>query len=1576
MPLALRNSVIDQALATGVIRDIILVGTHIDRDDVSAQHSLTDPQVRRSVEASRGYALAQRWQGVRAKRGDNRPVPFYEMSSRTGNNVDRAFLSAICVGMTGQRMRRREERLAVVAAAAAAASSGAVEARVSPSSRGKGGAKHGRRHDGTKQSAKTALRATNKARDPAAATAAANLASDVLSGVLADAELADADDDAFFDWARRAQIEVHDEGTTPNWVNLPWRPDLESMQFQFALVNKSIDPSYDVPLDAYDSEHLMRRIKGWPVVGEIGPNYELPDSLRIFRMNACVRVGGNLADVVLPPQLATLSLTHCWQLTGDVARLQLPASLQELTLRFCPALTGDVTEIALQETPNLTILTLEGCAGLRGDMIRCMRGLPPSVRELRLGDSPGLALDFTPPLVLPPPSSDPPPTSLVFSNSGFVAISSSEEAMPPNGKTFTESKGSDEDNDQTSCVRGNNGSAPPLTAAPTTADADAATTPTASASITAATSTAAAINTAATCPPLLAPILPLGSLHLTLITVKIIGTVPLELIRAVQHRHAGGNGCILRTLGNESDFPAHWDNYPLTDIVLTNWHGRSGVRGDLGTVRWPPALLRLNLGAEEERVGSPFTLGGTHRNTELHGDVSKLNLPPSLTELDLTGLRLHGDSRRLVFPSGLQDLRMNEVTWLSSTESAKGLRKTGSPLPVDPMQFVVGPLPASFGQLRSLTRCDLPWRIIESLPPELTTRGNVQSIVEYVRSLNDGGVDTCWWSKLMVVGFEEQGKTSFLRAIREAARFSMQGGGGVHTNTVNRGLGWRAEGGGAGGGGGGPPFFRSNLTRPEDRTVGLEVDWFKPLAAKIDNPTVDGGVVGTHLYSRFAGRWTEPMKMEESGRRGSYREHVSAVGEYSGGENGKVAGGAEEKEVPFVRRYFMVESGVDRWVAAAHMGRVSGSRAKGDSVGGNSSGLIDVIDADQTSDKHRRFKLDMAGLGDHNFELVRTERGGRGSGGRGAAEGVDAEEGVSLHGWKWGSSLPESKTGSAEEGETKGGVSSLTASAGVFNRDVRFGGALEGGRGRAWRLCVTRAPPNTFGRNLVTPQQQDANTDSAEFESEGGRVALEWWQNMISRRIEGLQNKLTLSTWDFAGQQIYYATHAFFLSARALCVVVWNMAEAAGIRTCSTLLRSRTQTELIESWLQSIQLRTPGAKLMLVGMGFDLLGGEMRTPRGTQHAQYTQDEKETSKHPSQDSSPPNSTTVAATRAALQLWKGQQIVARFALKWQSGMLRRALKYVDDWAVEEDAVDFLERAETLLQRPRPESVYEAVWEGLGFSQYLDLERQASNQWCRLAGVADRMEEAENSTAGDSEAKTVAGRRGGRVDGGRGTRIGGGSGGTSGSRPSHIMRNLIRRAEPPLLVSLAAMSAKNGRGFVLRSNADPEPIGDLSRDGDGSQAVLNEIMYTLTRRSDGFFKEGTRGRPATDSTGSGSTNSAVLASTRVGDDEREDTGKTPRDRDERLRQREIKAGKWGQQVLDRGAFKGTSFAGKGADGPTTTTQLHDPDPSSHDALSRRNVIVEATHGRGGIRKEQGARLFEHVGKVGEINRPGSCG
>lgn len=33
---------------------------------------------------------------------------------------------------------------------------------------------------------------------------------------------------------------------------------------------------------------------------------------------------------------------------------------------------------------------------------------------------------------------------------------------------------------------------------------------------------------------------------------------------------------------------------------------------------------------------------------------------------------------------------------------------------------------------------------------------------------------------------------------------------------------------------------------------------------------------------------------------------------------------------------------------------------------------------------------------------------------------------------------------------------------------------------------------------------------------------------------------LRLNTWDFGGQEIYHATHQFFLTQRSLYVIVWN----------------------------------------------------------------------------------------------------------------------------------------------------------------------------------------------------------------------------------------------------------------------------------------------------------------------------------------------------------------------------------------------------------------------------------------------------
>jgi internalin A len=63
--------------------------------------------------------------------------------------------------------------------------------------------------------------------------------------------------------------------------------------------------------------------------------------------------------------------------------------------------------------------------------------------------------------------------------------------------------------------------------------------------------------------------------------------------------------------------------------------------------------------------------------------------------------------------------------------------------------------------------------------------------------------------------------------------------------------------------------------------------------------------------------------------------------------------------------------------------------------------------------------------------------------------------------------------------------------------------------------------------------------------------------------------EMELSTWDFGGQQIYHAMHQFFLTDRALYVLVWD-----GQR--------RFEECKVRDWLEALALRVPDAPVLLV----------------------------------------------------------------------------------------------------------------------------------------------------------------------------------------------------------------------------------------------------------------------------------------------------------------------------------------------------------------------------------------------------------
>ncbi|XP_074646294.1 leucine-rich repeat serine/threonine-protein kinase 1-like [Tubulanus polymorphus] len=73
-------------------------------------------------------------------------------------------------------------------------------------------------------------------------------------------------------------------------------------------------------------------------------------------------------------------------------------------------------------------------------------------------------------------------------------------------------------------------------------------------------------------------------------------------------------------------------------------------------------------------------------------------------------------------------------------------------------------------------------------------------------------------------------------------------------------------------------------------------------------------------------------------------------------------------------------------------------------------------------------------------------------------------------------------------------------------------------------------------------------------------------------------DKVHIRTWDFGGQKNFYATHQYFLSSRALYVVVWNISQDLddGLKD-------------VHQWLVNIQARASNSPVIIVGTYKDLI---------------------------------------------------------------------------------------------------------------------------------------------------------------------------------------------------------------------------------------------------------------------------------------------------------------------------------------------------------------------------------------------------
>jgi internalin A len=75
-------------------------------------------------------------------------------------------------------------------------------------------------------------------------------------------------------------------------------------------------------------------------------------------------------------------------------------------------------------------------------------------------------------------------------------------------------------------------------------------------------------------------------------------------------------------------------------------------------------------------------------------------------------------------------------------------------------------------------------------------------------------------------------------------------------------------------------------------------------------------------------------------------------------------------------------------------------------------------------------------------------------------------------------------------------------------------------------------------------------------------------------QLSSPHHEIMLNTWDFGGQQIYHATHQFFLTKRSLYMVVWNA-------------RLGVQQGRLDYWLETIKAHAPDTPVLLVATHVD-----------------------------------------------------------------------------------------------------------------------------------------------------------------------------------------------------------------------------------------------------------------------------------------------------------------------------------------------------------------------------------------------------
>eukprot|EP00731_Ephydatia_muelleri_P005646 Em0002g1822a len=124
------------------------------------------------------------------------------------------------------------------------------------------------------------------------------------------------------------------------------------------------------------------------------------------------------------------------------------------------------------------------------------------------------------------------------------------------------------------------------------------------------------------------------------------------------------------------------------------------------------------------------------------------------------------------------------------------------------------------------------------------------------------------------------------------------------------------------------------------------------------------------------------------------------------------------------------------------------------------------------------------------------------------------------------------------------------------------------GRGKTTLLSVLRDPSASLPENIST-----VGVNVADWVVKAPPEVVRRFKGVVAREVMDV----VFSTWDMAGQEVYYATHQCFLSRNTLYLVVWNMEEGEkGIHH-------------LQPWLLNIQSRAPNSPIIIVGTHLDKL---------------------------------------------------------------------------------------------------------------------------------------------------------------------------------------------------------------------------------------------------------------------------------------------------------------------------------------------------------------------------------------------------